>query len=155
MSEFSAAKSGKNYYYPFYARGSYSKLFGFGGEYDQRLLSSLKLLTLQELKNALRIRDFKLIFPPFKIAKFNQFYVSPHELIVDLKKIEPGVYRIIVVHNFQIEDCNPNLCECTAGIFLSSQYEGRWIEPEDLPTECRTIEPLAYIDILKGHILEQ
>ena len=86
------------------------------------------------------------------MAKYGQTYINPQEIVVDLKKLPDGFYRIIVVHNFQDEDRNPNLTECLAGIYLARQGSRILDEPECHPVECRSIETIAYLDTKTGSL---
>jgi hypothetical protein len=65
---------------------------------------------------------------------------------IDIDALTPTLYRILVVHDFRIEDRNPDLNECRAAIFLANQVEGRWDEAEDHPVECRTVAVLGQLD---------
>jgi hypothetical protein len=86
--------------------------------------------------------------PAFRLRKYGQIFISPRDLEIDLLGLKTGVYRIVVVHNFQAEDNNPNLNECLAGIFIAGLHpDGQWEEPEYYPFECRTIEILGCFSI--------
>jgi hypothetical protein len=111
------------------------------------------LLTSQELANSLKLRSTILVIPPFRIEKYGQIFINRHELFINTEEFTAGLYKVVVVHNFQVEDCNPNLRECTAGIFFACQIHSGWEEPEAYPIECRSIEALAYIDTGSGEIL--
>jgi hypothetical protein len=92
-----------------------------------------------------------MIFLPFSIKKFGNDYCSTDEIIIDLNQLLPGQYRIVVVHNFQSEDLNPNLNQCLAGIFLSARLNNQtWQEPEEFPCECRTLSILGFLEIQKN-----
>jgi len=104
------------------------------------------LLSSQELANLLKLRNKILVIPPFRIEKYGQIFINRHELFINTEEFGAGIYKVVVVHNFQVEDCNPNLRECLAGIFFAGQIHGVWEEPEAYPIECRSIEVLAYID---------
>jgi len=96
----------------------------------------------------LQIRDGALIVPPFRIEKYNQSFINPAELTIDLRTVKPGRYRVIAVHNFQVEDQNPKLNECLGGVFLASQRaDGEWEEPEAFPVECRTLKVLRLLEV--------
>jgi hypothetical protein len=89
-----------------------------------------------------------LIVPAFRIRRFGQTFVSSSEIAIDLRSLEPGSYRVIAVHNFLLEDRNPNLDECVAGVFLAAgRGDGRWTEPESFPIECRTVAILGEVDV--------
>ena len=124
----------------------------FGSEFicDQGRSSSFPLLTSQNKCKFLKIKRGVFIVRPFRIEKFGQIYINPQELLIDLGKIKSGKYLVIAVHNFQVEDFNPNLRECLAGIFLAKQVDDEWEEAEGHAIECRTIEILACIDKKTG-----
>ena len=94
------------------------------------------------------IEKSRLIVPPFKIEKYGQIYINPVELIIKLRNLRPGPYRVIAVHNFHVEDSNPNLKECLGGIFLAAKLaDEKWEEPEKFPVECRSLQTLGYIHV--------
>ena len=95
----------------------------------------------------LRVDATRLYVAPFRIDRWGQRYVSHGEIEVDLATLAPTLYRIVAVHNFRIEDRNPNLDECPAAIFLARQVEGRWEEAEDHPVECRSVAVLGQLDV--------
>jgi hypothetical protein len=143
--------AGNNYYSSYQFRYS-SGLFGSPGESCHHLFGSLPLLTFHELGRWLKVRNSTLFIPPFKIEKYGQIYINPLELAIDLRKIRAGFYSIIVVHNFQVEDRNPNLRECLAGIYLARHVGGKREEPENYPIECREIETVAGLDTQTGKL---
>lgn len=58
------------------------------------------------------------------------------------------MYRVLAVQNFWAEDCNPDLSEALAGVFLARRRaDDAWEEPENWPVECRTLATLGYIDV--------
>jgi hypothetical protein len=88
------------------------------------------------------------VVPPFRISRDRQEYLSRTELRIDLGAVQPGAYRVIAVHNFQVEDRNPNLDECVAGVFLAARRaDGSWQEPEAFPVECRSVAVLGYVEV--------
>lgn len=98
----------------------------------------------------IRIVSQMLEVSKFRIHKYQMDYINTCHLMIDLRTLRTGKYRIIAVHNFKAEDKNPNLSEGICGIFLSCQKnDTEWDEPEDLPFECRSIENLGIIDIKK------
>lgn len=145
------SKNNLNSYYYSYDPSTY--LFGSDYMFDHKSSASIPLLRFPESNKSLTIENFVLAVPPFQIEKNSQLFINPQKLLIDLKKLRVGIYRVIAVHNFQIEDCNPRLQECLAGIFLAGQLNGNWEEPENSPIECRTIEILGYVDTEKGKIL--
>lgn len=95
-----------------------------------------------------RIKDSQLIVPPFKLEKYGQIYNNPVELIVDIRSLRPGQYRIVAVQNFHVEDSNPNLNECLGGVFLAAKRaDGTWEEPETFPCECCTLKILGHVHV--------
>lgn len=95
-----------------------------------------------------RLMGAELLVPAFRLRKFGQTFVSPTQVTIDLRRVEPGRYRLMAVHNFHLEDSNPNLSECLAGVFLARQYsKGTWAQPETYPVECRAIQVLAELEV--------
>lgn len=89
--------------------------------------------------------------PPFRLARGRQTYVLPQRLRIDLRRIEPDLYQLHVVHDFWTDDDNPDLNECLAGIFLARRREtGAWDAPERWPTECRSLVILGTVDARRG-----
>lgn len=89
--------------------------------------------------------------PPFRIERHGQVYASDAELQIDLSIVAEGVYRVVAVHNFQVEDRNPDLDECVGGVFLAGlRSDGTWEEPERFPVECRALGFLATIEVSAG-----
>ncbi len=86
--------------------------------------------------------------PPFRLERNGQTYTSATELEIDLTTVRPGRYRVLAVQNFHVEDTNPNLDECIAGVFLAgARGDRRWEEPEAFPVECRKLALLAHLDV--------
>ena len=95
-----------------------------------------------------RLQGATLIVAPFAIRLHRQRYLSPAEIRIDLGAVAPGRYRVLAVHNFHVEDRNPCLDECVAGVFLAARREdGEWEEPERFPVECRALGTLAEIAV--------
>ena len=95
-----------------------------------------------------RLEGGTLVVPPFRLRHLRQTYVSPTEIRIDLAGVAPGDYRVLAVHNFHVEDCNPCLDECVAGIFLAARLDdGGWEEPERFPVECRALAVLLHIAV--------
>ena len=98
-----------------------------------------------------RLDGAELVVPPFRIHRFRQAYLNPDEIRIELAAIAPGHYRVMAVHNFHVEDCNPCLDECIAGLFLAAQRDdGSWEEPERFPVECRAVAVLATLRVPDG-----
>jgi len=96
----------------------------------------------------LQVRDSLLIVPPFRLRKHSQTFINPVELTIDLRSVRPGRYQLVAVHNFQLEDRNPNLNQCLGGVFLAARRaDGAWEEAEAQPVECRTLEVLGYVKV--------
>jgi len=129
-----------------------SGLFGGQGVSPHHIFGLFPLLTSRDLGRLLKVRDSRLIVPPFQMEKYGQVYVNPQEMVIDFRKLAVGFYSIIVVHNFQVEDRNPNLRECPVGIFFARHVGGRREEPETHPIECRTIEIIADINTKTGEL---
>jgi hypothetical protein len=93
-----------------------------------------------------RLQGRVLVVPPFRLRHHRQSYLSPAEIRIDLSSVAPGRYRIVAVHNFHVEDRNPRLDECIAGVFLAARRDdGCWEEPERFPVECRALAVLGEI----------
>jgi hypothetical protein len=91
-----------------------------------------------------RLNEGMLVVPPFRLPHLRQHYVSAEEIQIDLASVAPGHYRVLVVHNFHVEDSNPSLDECIASVFLAAwRDDGRWEEPERFPMECRALAVLG------------
>jgi hypothetical protein len=85
-----------------------------------------------------------LVVAPFRIDRFGLSYRSASEIRIDLTTVAPGHYQVLAVHNFHMEDCNPCLSECVAGIFLATRRsDGSWEAPERFPVECRAVGVLG------------
>jgi hypothetical protein len=89
--------------------------------------------------------------PPFRIERHGLVYASDAELQIDLSIVSDGIYRVLAVHNFHVEDRNRNLDECVGGIFLAGlRRDGTWEEPERFPVECRALGILATVEVRGG-----
>jgi hypothetical protein len=86
--------------------------------------------------------------PPLRIGRHALSYLSPTEHVIDLHEVAPGRYRVLAVHNFHVEDRNPDLGVCALGVFLAAERgDGAWEEPERFPVECRTLAVLGVIEV--------
>ncbi len=95
-----------------------------------------------------RLEGGELVVAPFRITGPHQSYAHASESRIELAAIAPGRYRVIAVHNFHVEDCNPRLDECVAGLFLAARRaDGSWEEAERFPVECRAVAVLATLDL--------
>lgn len=143
--------SGYASYYSYHYQSS-NQIFGCDEALSAHLTKAVPVVTGAQLYDLLRVDNSVLIVPPFKIAKHKLIYVNPRPLKIDINILPAAVSRIIVVHNFQVEDCNSNLQECLAGIFFAGFVNGQWAEPEDHPVECRTIEIIGCLDRRAGKL---
>ncbi|NTW78052.1 MAG: hypothetical protein HGB33_09850 [Syntrophaceae bacterium] len=131
---------------------SSNQLFGCDEALPVTRTKEIPLVTAARLYELLRIDNSILIIPPFKIARHKSVYVNPLPLKIDINMWSAVMSRIVVVHNFLVEDCNPDLQECLAGIFFAGLINGQWEQPEDYPVECRTIEVIGVLDKRAGGI---
>ena len=143
--------SGYVYYHAYNFRPS-GQLFGCDEALPLLRSTEIPLVKAAQLYKLLRIDNSVLIIPPFKISRNKLIYVNPLPLKIDMHILATAVSRIVVVHNFQVEDCNPDLQECLAGIFFAGLINGQWEQPEDYPVECRTIEVIGILDKRAGGI---
>ena len=88
-----------------------------------------------------------LAVPPFRLPLGRQAYLSREPIRIDLAQVAPGSYRVVAVHNFHVEDRNPRLDECVAGIFLAARLGDGWEEPERFPVECRALAVLGEVEV--------
>ena len=84
---------------------------------------------------------------PFVVHRFGLRYRSAGEIRIALADLQQDVYRIVAVHDFGSEDCNPDLDEAVAAVFLARRVAARWQEPEDHPVECRAVAVLGRLDV--------
>ena len=99
-----------------------------------------------------RLAGAGLVGAPVRVNRVRQAYLNPDEIRIELAAIAPGHYRVMAVHNFHVEDCNPCLDECVAGLFLAAQLDdGSWEEPERFPVECRAVAVLATLRVPDGN----
>jgi hypothetical protein len=95
-----------------------------------------------------RIDGWTARIAPFAIRRFATTYATAGEIAIDLALLDPGRHRLIAVHNFHVEDRNPRLDECVAGVFVAARRRnGAWEEPERFPIECRALAVLAEIAV--------
>jgi hypothetical protein len=133
--------------YPYYTT-KYKSPYLFGAQTLFNLPEFLNKNYLGQIK--ISIENNRLLISPFYIIKYGLKYINPKELSIDLSQIENNIYQIIAVHNFQVEDRNPNIGECILGIFLARNINGKFEEAEEYPMECRTIKKLGHIDTHKN-----
>jgi hypothetical protein len=129
-----------NVYYPAYGYRWTRRLFGCDETLSSKTTNAIPILKAGKLYDLLRFDNSLLIIPPFRMEKHRLTYINPRPLKIAVNDLPAKLSRIVVVHNFQVEDCNSNLQECLAGIFLAGLINGKWEEPENHPIECRTIE---------------
>jgi hypothetical protein len=95
-----------------------------------------------------RLAGWTLRVPPLRIERHAQSYRSPTECEIDLRVVAPGRYRVLAVHNFHVEDRNPDLRVCVAAVFLAAlRSDGAWEEPERFPVECRALALLGTLEV--------
>ena len=99
------------------------------------------------LRSLLAIDGATLRIAPFVVHRFGLRYRSTGEIRIALTDLAADTYRIVAVHDFRCEDCNPDLDEAVAAVFLARRIDGRWQEPEDHPLECRRIAVLGRLDV--------
>lgn len=88
----------------------------------------------------------ELVVAPFRIERYGLSYISTSEIRIGLDTVAPGTYRVLAVHNFHAEDCNPCLTECVAGVFLAARRDDDgWEAPERFPIECRSVGVLGVL----------
>jgi hypothetical protein len=98
-----------------------------------------------------RLEGWTLTIAPLSIERHGQTFRTATELRIDLHAVEPGRYRVLAVHNFHVEDSNPRLDQCAAGVFLAARRDdGTWEDPERFPIECRALEVLDEIEVDAG-----
>lgn len=122
----------------------------YGGSAGQalggRTTASIPWVTAGMATDLLSIRRCRLRVAAFRLLRWGQIFINPVALDIDLAPLAPELVRIIAIHNFRLEDGNPHLHECLAGVFLAKQAGGRWEEAEDHPVECRGIAVLGHVD---------
>ncbi len=101
----------------------------------------------------LHLEDGTLRVAPFQIERWGQRFASPAEIAIALSTLGATRYRIVAVHNFRVEDRNPDLDTCPAAIFLAQQVDGRWEEAEDHPVECRSVAVLGHLEVAARRII--
>ncbi len=95
-----------------------------------------------------RLEGHWLLVPPFRMQMGRRRYLNRSEIRINLNEIAAGRYRVVAVHNFHVEDRNPDLLECIAAVFLAAERgDGSWEEPERFPVECRTLENLCELTV--------
>jgi hypothetical protein len=130
-----------------------NRVFGASYSYHLRIPAHIEEYSFPLSKNLLSITQSTLYIPPFIIRRWGQAFINPELVVIDLEQLPVDIYKVIVIHNFLVEDSNPTLNECLASIFLAKQMEHRWEEPEDFPLECRGVEVLGYVDTRVKRIL--
>lgn len=141
--------------YPYYNRNQFSAyLFGAQSLLYPRGHIIIGQQVREECKKWVYIRHNQVIISPFCIIQYGLKYINPEELSINLDLLKLDFYTIIAVHNFQVEDCNPNLDECLAGVFFACHNAGVQEEPEEYPVECRAIKVLGHIDTIKRYVYD-
>ena len=95
----------------------------------------------------LRVEGTTLRIAPFVVRRFGVAYASGGEIEIALAGLaEPNV-RILAVHDFRIEDRDPDLSRARAAVLLARKTGGRWQAAEDPPLECRAVALLGTLDV--------
>jgi hypothetical protein len=85
--------------------------------------------------------------PQYRLARGRQTFVLRRPLVIDLRRIEPDLYRVHLVHDFWSDDDNPDLSECMGAIFFGRlRGPNEWEVPERWPIECRSVKILGTVD---------
>ena len=131
--------------YPYYNRQQVSAYL-----FSARYLNPQPATLIKDIEfsSKIIIKNSHLFVPVFSIFKYGLKYINSSELIINLDNINQGIYKIMAVHNFQVEDCNPNINECIMGILLSPYRDGKFAPPEEYPIECRKITDLGYVNTI-------
>lgn len=87
-----------------------------------------------------------LRIPAFTVTRFSQRFINPEPIVIDTGALPLGLYRITVVHHFQVEATYPDLDDCPAAIFLARKSSHGYTVPEKRPVECRSLIHLAIVD---------
>lgn len=132
-----------------------NRLFGAVGRYRATTPAGIREYSPSREPRFLSFARSTLHISPFLIRKWGQVYISPEAVDIDLERLPAALYRIVAVHNFRMEYCNPRLDECLAGIFLARRNGDVWEQAEDPPIECRTIEVLGHVDSVAIRITPQ
>lgn len=111
-----------------------------------RTTASMPSVTAGMATGLLSIRRSRLRVAAFRLHRWGQVFINPVVLDIDLAPLASELVRVIAIHNFRLEDGNPHLHECLAGVFLAKQAGGRWEEAEDYPVECRSLAVLGHVD---------
>ena len=140
---------------PYYHRHQFSaNLFGARSLSNYWVDNIQGTRTLESGRKRIYLHHNHVMIPPFCIVKYGLKYINPEELAINLDELQPGFYTILAVHNFQVEDRNPKLDECLAGVFFARQDAGEGENPEEFPVECRVIEVLGYLDTRKKQVYD-
>jgi hypothetical protein len=95
----------------------------------------------------LAIDGATLRIAPFVVHRFGLRYRSAGPIRIGLAGLADDAYRIVAIHDFRSEDCNSDLEEAVAAVFLARRIDGRWQEPEGAPVECRGVALLGRLDL--------
>ncbi len=140
-----------NHYY--YSPFQNNRVYGVGYLYHLKIPTHIQEYLSPLSKNILSIIDSMLHIPPFIIRKWGQAFINPELIVINLEQLPVDIYKVMAIHNFQIEDSNPRLNECLASVFLAKHLENRWEQAEDYPIECRSVEVLGYVNTRTKRIL--
>lgn len=120
-----------------------------GTSFEQK---TLPVHCAADLFQRLSMQGTTLILPTFSIEKFNQRFVSRGCIQIETVRLPSALFRMTIIHHFQLEDTHPDLDQCTAGLFLSPCITGRFAQAEDLQTECRSLFHLGFLDTIHQRI---
>ena len=139
--------------YSYYRYGDAERVYGNSNFSENITADILVDYTTAPRNTIITFQNPVLSIKPFIINKWQVAFINPEIININTSKIAPGLYRIMAIQNFQVEDCNPDLNECLAGVFLSRKLANRWEQAEDHPRECRTIDCMAMIDTKKSRVI--
>ncbi|MEO8923030.1 MAG: hypothetical protein ABI330_09445 [Caldimonas sp.] len=125
---------------------SMSRLYAAAYDFREGEMLHLDVVRSAERGALLSVAGSRLRIAPFRIDRWGQRYLSRGPIEIDAEALAPTLYRIIAVHDFRVEDRNPDLDECCAAVFLARRIAGRWEEAEDHPIECRSLAVLGQFD---------
>src|SRR5215831_4662243 len=87
-----------------------------------------------------------LLIPAFGLKISHHVYRLEAPLRIDLRALEPDLYRVHVVQDFWTDCSFADLNERLAAIFLGRRRRsGEWEQPESWPVECRDLLVLGYV----------
>jgi hypothetical protein len=88
-----------------------------------------------------------LLIPAFRLKVGRHAYRLEALLRIDLRALEPDLYRVHIVQDFWTDCGFADLDERLAAIFLGRRRRwGEWEQPESWPVECRDLLVLGHVD---------